>query len=173
MRIRGLEIHSRVAESHLTMYDSCVVQYSAASFVETINSGSLTMEPDEFLARMVEAGVTHLPSSPPDAPVARISSQSVPAALPSPPHNPNKGDLCVRLGSLLMVPHGIWSLCFVWLCNDCDVTRTISTAVLNTQLRWNLLRHYRSGGVGLGSGWGGGGGGGIWHAAQREHRESV
>ena len=42
-------------------------QYSAASFVETINAGSLTMEPDEFLARMLSAGVANLPSAPPPA----------------------------------------------------------------------------------------------------------
>ncbi len=33
------------------------VQYSAASFIETINSSSLTMDSDEFVARMIAAGV--------------------------------------------------------------------------------------------------------------------
>jgi len=36
-------------------------QYSAASFIETINSGSLSMDPDEFVARMVAAGVADMP----------------------------------------------------------------------------------------------------------------
>lgn len=31
--------------------------YSAASFIETINANSLSIDPDEFLARMLEAGV--------------------------------------------------------------------------------------------------------------------
>ncbi len=35
----------------------CVVQYSAASFIETMNSSSLTMDSDEFVARMIAAGV--------------------------------------------------------------------------------------------------------------------
>jgi hypothetical protein len=33
----------------------CGVQYSAASFVETINANSLTIDPDEFVARMLAA----------------------------------------------------------------------------------------------------------------------
>lgn len=33
------------------------VQYSAASFIETINSSSLTMDADEFMARMMAAGM--------------------------------------------------------------------------------------------------------------------
>lgn len=33
------------------------MQYSAASFIETINSSSLTMDSDEFVARMIAAGV--------------------------------------------------------------------------------------------------------------------
>ena len=33
------------------------MQSVAASFVETVNAGSLTMDPDEFMARMVAAGV--------------------------------------------------------------------------------------------------------------------
>lgn len=33
------------------------VQYSAASFIETISSNSLTMDADEFVARMVAAGI--------------------------------------------------------------------------------------------------------------------
>ena len=35
----------------------CALQSVAASFVETINAGSLSMDPDEFMARMVAAGV--------------------------------------------------------------------------------------------------------------------
>ena len=35
----------------------CYTQYSAASFIETINSSSLTMDSDEFVARMIAAGV--------------------------------------------------------------------------------------------------------------------
>ena len=61
------------------------MQYSAASFVETMNSGSLSIEPDEFLARMVEAGVAHLPSSPPDGPITPRSTQLSPATMPSSP----------------------------------------------------------------------------------------
>eukprot|EP00891_Asterochloris_glomerata_P004098 jgi/Astpho2/4098/gw1.00063.257.1_t len=34
--------------------------YSAASFVETINSASLSMDPDEFVARMISAGVADI-----------------------------------------------------------------------------------------------------------------
>ena len=33
------------------------MQSVAASFIETVNAGSLTMDPDEFVARMVAAGV--------------------------------------------------------------------------------------------------------------------
>ena len=36
---------------------TCTLQSVAASFVETVNAGSLTMDPDEFMARMVAAGV--------------------------------------------------------------------------------------------------------------------
>ena len=36
---------------------ACAAQSVAASFVETVNAGSLTMDPDEFVARMVAAGV--------------------------------------------------------------------------------------------------------------------
>lgn len=43
------------------------MQYSAASFIETINSGSLSMDPDEFVARMVAAGVADLPAASPRA----------------------------------------------------------------------------------------------------------
>ncbi len=52
------------------------MQYSAASFVETINSGSLTMAPDEFVARMVAAGVADMPPAAPHSP-----SQPPPLAL--------------------------------------------------------------------------------------------
>ena len=60
-------------------------QYSAASFVETINAGSLTMEPDEFLARMLAAGVADLPSAPPPAqqPAAELA-QTAPGSGPGP-----------------------------------------------------------------------------------------
>ena len=34
-----------------------VLQYSAASFIETISSSSLTMDADEFVARMMAAGI--------------------------------------------------------------------------------------------------------------------
>ena len=34
-----------------------LLQYSAASFIETINVNSLSMDPDEFVARMVAAGI--------------------------------------------------------------------------------------------------------------------
>lgn len=43
-------------------------QYSAASFVETINSSSLTMDPDEFMARMVAAGIADVPPADPQSP---------------------------------------------------------------------------------------------------------
>ncbi len=39
---------------------SAALQYSAASFVETINSASLSMDPDEFVARMISAGVADI-----------------------------------------------------------------------------------------------------------------
>ena len=39
---------------------SSALQYSAASFVETINSASLSMDPDEFVARMISAGVADI-----------------------------------------------------------------------------------------------------------------
>lgn len=43
-------------------------QYSAASFIETINASSLSMDPDEFVARMVAAGVPDMElSAPPGA----------------------------------------------------------------------------------------------------------
>ncbi|KAK9833087.1 hypothetical protein WJX74_006750 [Apatococcus lobatus] len=42
--------------------------YSAASFIETINASSLSMDPDEFVARMVAAGVPDMElSAPPGA----------------------------------------------------------------------------------------------------------
>ena len=54
-------------------------QYSAASFVETINAGSLTMEPDEFLARMLSAGIADLPSAlPPPAALTAAAPGSGP-----------------------------------------------------------------------------------------------
>jgi hypothetical protein len=56
------------------------VQYSAASFIETINSGSLTMDPDEFLAHMVAAGVADMPAASPRASAARATSPAFAAS---------------------------------------------------------------------------------------------
>ena len=44
--------------------DMAAVQCMAASFVETIHTGSLTMDPDEFLAHMVAAGVPDMAMPP-------------------------------------------------------------------------------------------------------------
>lgn len=55
-------------------------QYSAASFIETINSNSLSMDSDEFVARMVAAGIPDLQMLPePEAPLPNISPVIIPA----------------------------------------------------------------------------------------------
>ena len=51
------------------------MQSVAASFIETIHTKSLTMDPDEFLARMVAAGVPDMQmQAPPEAISPRKSS---------------------------------------------------------------------------------------------------
>ena len=95
---------------------SLPVQYSAASFIETINSGSLTMDPDEFLAHMVAAGVADMPAASPRASAARATSPAFAASaaedvavLPPPagqlPHPPasSAGMLLDHLYTLLRV----------------------------------------------------------------------
>ncbi|KAK9823919.1 hypothetical protein WJX72_006354 [[Myrmecia] bisecta] len=73
--------------------------YSAACFIETINTNSLSMDPDEFIARMVAAGIPDMQvmptpsspsfrhSSPPPvvvtAPVTSTSARAPPAQNPS------------------------------------------------------------------------------------------
>ena len=56
------------------------VQYSAASFIETINSSSLTMDSDEFVARMIAAGVPDIEaaSTQPLSPHLRMDPTSTP-----------------------------------------------------------------------------------------------
>lgn len=52
------------AEAKYTVADPvAVLQYSAASFIETINSSSLTMDSDEFVARMIAAGIPDIEMS--------------------------------------------------------------------------------------------------------------
>jgi hypothetical protein len=65
-------------------------QYSAASFIETVNATSLTIDPDEFMARMVAAGIPDMQLAPnphtPPAPLLRgKSSASMAAAAAAPP----------------------------------------------------------------------------------------
>lgn len=88
------------------------MQYSAASFVETINSNSLTMDPDEFVARMVDAGVPDMhflpqPGSPPPAAKADAPSASAPGPLAP---SPALSGLHLRdcLAALLMVLYLVW-----------------------------------------------------------------
>ena len=50
--------------------------------METINAGSLTMEPDEFLARMLAAGVANLPSAPPASTPAAALTAAAPGSGP-------------------------------------------------------------------------------------------
>lgn len=55
-------------------------QYSAASFIETVNATSLTIDPDEFMARMVAAGIPDMAySSNSKAPplITRTSNSSI------------------------------------------------------------------------------------------------
>lgn len=58
-------------------------QYSAASFVETINANSLTIDPDEFVARMIAAGIPDTGAEPVAAPASASAAQEVPPS-PSP-----------------------------------------------------------------------------------------
>lgn len=52
------------------------MQYSAASFVETINSGSLTMDSDEFVARMIAAGVADIEAASTQPPSPKIKAEA-------------------------------------------------------------------------------------------------
>ena len=54
---------------------SSLMQYSAASFIETINTNSLTMDSDEFVARMVAAGVPDMQLLPQPEPPAETQTQ--------------------------------------------------------------------------------------------------
>ena len=55
--------------------EDCGAQSVAASFIETINSGSLSMDPDEFVARMVAGGVSGVqPASPRSAKKSAIKA---------------------------------------------------------------------------------------------------
>lgn len=51
------------------------LQYSAASFIETIDSSSLSMDPDEFVARMIAAGIADIEvaSSQPMSPKVKVA----------------------------------------------------------------------------------------------------
>ena len=54
-----------------------LLQYSAASFIETVNANSLTIDPDEFMARMVAAGIPDMALAPnPAAPLLRGKSSA-------------------------------------------------------------------------------------------------
>lgn len=65
---------SRTECAH-TLHDmGVVVQYSAASFIETINSSSLTMDSDEFVARMIAAGVADIEAASTQPPSPRIKA---------------------------------------------------------------------------------------------------
>ncbi|DBB04146.1 hypothetical protein WJX77_002566 [Trebouxia sp. C0004] len=52
--IQRFRMHSRMVSESAYFFTQL---YSAASFIETINSSSLTMDSDEFVARMIAAGV--------------------------------------------------------------------------------------------------------------------
>ena len=55
-------------------------QYSAASFIETVNATSLTIDPDEFMARMVAAGIPDMqlaPNSNAPALMTRTSNSNI------------------------------------------------------------------------------------------------
>ncbi len=66
-------------------------QYSAASFIETINTNSLSMDADEFIARMVTAGVPDMQLMPQLAAHRSTAAPAMPpaaATLPDPTSNP-------------------------------------------------------------------------------------
>lgn len=74
------------------------VQYSAASFIETINTNSLSMDADEFIARMVTAGVPDMQLMP------QLATQRSAAAPAAPPAvaallDPNSGPSDERAGA--------------------------------------------------------------------------
>lgn len=58
--------------------DFAPAQYSAASFIETVNATSLTIEPDEFVAHMIAAGI-------PDMQLAPLSQNATPKSHPAKP----------------------------------------------------------------------------------------
>ncbi len=61
------------------------VQYSAASFIETINTQSLSMEADEFIAHMVAGGVPDMQLIPNPAVDRPISPPAQNPKAPTPP----------------------------------------------------------------------------------------
>ena len=79
--------HARTA---LRPPECTCAQYSAASFIETINTNSLSMDADEFIARMVTAGVPDMQLMPQLA--AQRSTAAPPAAAALPDPNPAPTD---------------------------------------------------------------------------------
>ena len=59
------------------------MQYSAASFIETINTNSLSMDADEFVARMVAAGVPDMQLLPQPGPPTAPKLQTIPSGQPA------------------------------------------------------------------------------------------
>lgn len=73
MYIERFRMHSRMTSESAYFFTQL---YSAASFVETINSGSLTMPADEFMSHMISAGIADMPPQQPMLPTASMAQQT-------------------------------------------------------------------------------------------------